>query len=155
MIFFSTLYRRDAVNGIFWSLDTKFFLKKNTQYSYCMLELQRIELQYDVTCQQTWQALGRHQGEPTSHQHPVMWKYRSHSLLLRKTFPHYICYCIIQAYLVIKISYFWNFNFYFISAFPSPSAVRAQRLKQDTIYTVSIYDVLWVTFFSVSWHRCW
>lgn len=73
-------------------------------------------------------------------------------LLLTKTFPHYICYCIIQAYLIIKI-YLWNFNFYLISASMTPSAVRAWSLKQDTIYISTIYKLLQVTFFSVSWHN--
>lgn len=32
----------------------------------------------------------------------------------------------------------------------TPAAVRAQRLKQDTIYISTIYELLQVTFFSLS-----
>lgn len=49
-------------------------------------------------------------------------------LLLTKTFPHYICYCIIQAYFIIKI-YLWNFNFYkcFYDTFSCESPMTQTR----------------------------
>lgn len=84
-----TLYRRDAINGIFWSLDTKVF-KKNTQYSYCMLELQKIELQHNVTCQHCDKHRGWHQGGPKSPQLPLCGSTDHMVLLSTKAFPHHI-----------------------------------------------------------------
>lgn len=88
MVFlFFILYRRDAVNGIFWSLDTKFFFKKIHSIHTACLSCKEQSYNMMWLANKSDKYWGWHQGEPTSHQHPVMWKYRSHRFITYENIP--------------------------------------------------------------------
>lgn len=106
-----TLYRRDAVNGIFWSLDTKILFKKiHSIHTACLsCKEQNYNIMWLVKFDKHW---GWHQGGPTSLQLPVMWKYRSHSFLIYKNIP--TLHTLLHNPSIFNqknIKYLWNFNF--------------------------------------------